>query len=171
MAWPVICSPPGSGPAMVAASAPVTDRRAGPVGTGRGPQQDAGCPKRLSPAPLTQAPTHACPDPARPSTFRHRTTELRENSFRVFGPVLVPAHAPPNRRRNGVPLGAPARSKDPPLCTLGNVVFRWAGRRLLRREAQSTWFGIRWCPNLFPGYGRRPFGSVKLPRSATPVKT
>ncbi|MEJ1282536.1 hypothetical protein NN561_013495 [Cricetulus griseus] len=108
---------------MVAASAPVTDRRAGPAGTGRRPQQDVGCPERLTPVPPTQAPTHACPDPARPSTSRHGPAELRGNSFRVFGPVLVPARAPPNRRRNGAPAGDPARSKDPPLCTLGNVVF------------------------------------------------
>lgn len=119
---------------MVAASAPVTDRRAGPAGTGRGPQQDAGCPERLSPVPPTQAPTHACSGPTRLSTSRYGTAELRGNSFRVFGPVLVLARAPPNRRRNGTPPGAPARSKDPPLCTLGNVVFSrpeggsWGGR-------------------------------------------
>lgn len=99
-----------SGPATAAASAPVTDRQAGRAGTGRGPQRGAGCPERLFPAPPTQAPTppRACPDPARPGTARHGTAELRGNSFRVFGPVLAPARAPPIRRRNGAPLEAPA---------------------------------------------------------------
>lgn len=91
-----------------AASAPVTDKLAGPAGTGRGPQRGAGCPERLSSAPPTQAPYPpcACSGPARPGTARPGTAELRGNSFRVLS-LRQPA-----RPRAGD--GAARRSRPPP---------------------------------------------------------
>lgn len=129
-ARPALFSPSVSGPATAAASAPVTDRRAGPAGTGRGPQRGTGCPERLSAALPTQKPSH--PDPLLPwpdpaGTARHGPAELRGNSFRVPSRILAPARAPLSRPRNGAPLEAPpllptTRAKAPPLRTLGNVV-------------------------------------------------
>lgn len=128
-ARPALFSPSVSGPATAAASAPVTDRRAGPAGTGRGPQQGTGCPERLSAAPPTQKPSLSDPRlpwPHPAGTARRGTAELRGNSFRVPSRILAPARAPLSRPRNGAPLEeAPlptTRAKAPPLRTLGNVV-------------------------------------------------
>lgn len=115
-ARPALFSPSVSGPATAAASAPVTDRRAGPAGTGRGPQRGTGCPERLSAAPPTQKPSH--PDPRLPwpdpaGTARHGPAELRGNSFRVPSRILAPARAPLSRPRNGAPLEPPRPPHHP----------------------------------------------------------
>ena len=115
-AWPALFSPPGSGPSTAAASAPLTDKRAGPAGTGRGPQRGAGCPERLSPAPPTQRPFPPIPrlpwhDPA-----RHRRARPSVKARKLFpGPRSCPRSSPraPEQAAERSAARGPRRAKAP----------------------------------------------------------
>lgn len=177
-ARPALSPPPGSGPATAAAAAaaPVTDRRAGPAGTGRGPQRGAGCPRRLSPAPPPQAPPspRACPGPARPGTAQPGPAQ--RNCAETHSGSLVPSPRQPARPRAG---GGPARRSRPPLgqgpaaeCS-GKCSPRCAQREggALRQRSGARGLGTRGEPRLrgpAAGRGVGPAGGAaeQLPRRA-----
>lgn len=131
----------------------MTDRRAGPAGMGRGPQQGTGCPERLSPAKPTQAPSlsYAYPVPARHSPA------LPSGTARKLIPGLRscprasrrdPEQAMELRAARGL-----CRAKVPPLRTLGNVVRiapSWGGGRRPATETRARGLVTRGAPQV-PG--------------------
>lgn len=121
-AWPALCSHPGSGPATAAASAPVTDRRAGPAGTGRGPSVRRGLPR----APVTDS-ANSGPHPrlSWPGTARHSPARPSGTTRKLIpGPRPFPraSSRAPEQAMERCATRGPRRTKAPPLRTLGSVV-------------------------------------------------